>query len=157
MGSEMLSILRDQALVTAGIVKNSIFSVNDTIVSEGMDDRRLYLIEKGRARVTGRVALADGRYIQPGLCDLGPGEIFGELSLFDVCSRSASVIALDDVEALEFDVQALEGYLDAHPAQGYIVLKDVQKILTTRLRQTDRRWEQFFAWGLKEHGIDRHL
>ena len=126
MGSEMLSVLRDQALVTAGIVKNSIFSVNDTIVSEGMDDRRLYLIEKGRARVTGRVALA-------------------------------SVIALDDVEALEFDVQALEGYLDAHPAQGYIVLKDVQKILTTRLRQTDRRWEQLFAWGLKEHGIDRHL
>ena len=153
----MLSILRDQALVAAGIVKNSTYSVHDTIVSEGMDDRRFYLIEKGRARVTGRVALDGGRHIQPGLCDLGPGEIFGELSLFDIRSRSASVVALDDVEALEFDAQALEGYLDEHPAQGYLVLKDVLKILTTRLRQTDRRWEQLFAWGLKKHGIDRHL
>lgn len=153
----MLSILRDQALVTAGIVKNSTYSVNDTIVIEGMDDRRLYLIEKGRARVSGRVALADGRHIQPGLCDLGPGEIFGELSLFNTGSRSASVIALADVEVLEFDSLALESYLDQHPAQGYVVLKDVLKILSSRLRQTDRRWEQLFAWGLKEHGIDQHL
>jgi CRP-like cAMP-binding protein len=153
----MLSILRDQALVSAGIAKNSAYSVNDTIVSEGMDDRRLYLIEKGRARVSGRVALADGRHIQPGLCDLGPGEIFGELSLFDAGSRSASVIALGDVEVLEFDALALESYLDQHPAQGYVVLKDLLKILNSRLRQTDRRWEQLFAWGLKEHGIDQHL
>lgn len=153
----MLSILRDQALVTAGIAKNNTYCVNDTIVSEGMDDRRLYLIEKGCARVSGRVALADGRHIQPGLCDLGPGEIFGELSLFDTGSRSASVIALDDVEVLEFDALALESYLDQQPAQGYVVLKELLKILTLRLRQTDRRWEQLFAWGLKEHGIDQHL
>ena len=153
----MLSILRDQALVTSGIAKSRTYAVNDTIVSEGMDDRRLYLIEKGRARVSGRVALADGRHIQPGLCDLGPGEIFGELSLFDAGSRSASVIALDEVDVLEFDALALESYLDQQPAQGYVVLKELLKILTSRLRQTDRRWEQLFAWGLKEHGIDQHL
>lgn len=153
----MLSILRDQALVTAGIAKSNVYGVNDTIVSEGMDDRRLYLIEKGSVRVSGRVALADGRHIQPGLCDLGPGEVFGELSLFDAGSRSASVIALDDVEVLEFDALALEAYLDQHPEQGYLVVKQLLKILSARLRQTDRRWEQLFAWGLKEHGIDQHL
>ena len=153
----MLNILRDQALVTAGIAKSSTYAVNDSIVSEGMDDRRLYLIEKGRARVSGRVELADGRHIQPGLCDLGPGEIFGELSLFESGSRSASVIALGDVEVLEFDVPALESHFEQHPEQGYAVLKDLFNILSSRLRQTDRRWEQLFAWGLKEHGIDQHL
>ncbi len=153
----MLNILRDQALVTAGIAKSSTYAVNDSIVSEGMDDRRLYLIEKGRARVSGRVELADGRHIQPGLCDLGPGEIFGELSLFESGSRSASVIALGDVEVLEFDALALESHFEQHPEQGYAVLKDLFNILSSRLRQTDRRWEQLFAWGLKEHGIDQHL
>ena len=153
----MLGILRDQALVTAGIAKKGIYTVNNTIVSEGMDDRRLYLIEKGRARVSARVALADGRHIQPGLCDLGPGEVFGELSLFEGGSRSASVIALDDLEVLEFDALALENYLDQNPSQGYVVLKALLKVLTSRLRHTDRRWEQLFAWGLKEHGIDQHL
>lgn len=153
----MLSILRAQALVTSGIAKNRTYAVNDTIVSEGMDDRCLYVIEKGRARVSGRVALADGRHIQPGLCDLGPGEIFGELSLFDAGSRSASVIALEDVEVLEFDAPALEKHFEQHPGQGYAVLKGLVYILSSRLRQTDRRWEQLFAWGLKEHGIDQHL
>lgn len=153
----MLSILRAQALVTSGIAKNRTYAVNDTIVSEGMDDRCLYVIEKGRARVSGRVALADGRHIQPGLCDLGPGEIFGELSLFDAGSRSASVIALEDVEVLEFDAPALEKHFEQHPGQGYAVLKGLVNILSSRLRQTDRRWEQLFAWGLKEHGIDQHL
>ncbi|RLA39064.1 MAG: cyclic nucleotide-binding domain-containing protein [Gammaproteobacteria bacterium] len=153
----MLSILRAQALVTAGIAKNRTYAVNDTIVSEGMDDRCLYLIEKGRARVSGRVALPDGRHIQPGLCDLGPGEIFGELSLFDAGSRSASVIALEDVEVLEFNAPALEKHFEQHPGEGYVVLKGLFNILSLRLRQTDRRWEQLFAWGLKEHGIDKHL
>jgi len=153
----MLSILRAQALVTAGIAKSRTYAVNDTIVSEGMDDRCLYLIEKGRARVSGRVALPDGRHIQPGLCDLGPDEIFGELSLFDAGSRSASVIALESVEVLSFDALALENYFDQHPEQGYVVLKTLLKTLSSRLRQTDRRWEQLFAWGLKEHGIDKHL
>jgi len=153
----MLNILRDQSLVTEGIAKSCTYTVNETIVNEGMNDRRLYLIEKGSARVSGRVALADGRHIQPGLCDLGPGEVFGELSLFDVGARSASVIALGDVEVLEFDVTALEKYFDNHPEQGYVVLKKLFTTLSLRLRQTDRRWEQLFAWGLKEHGIDQHL
>jgi len=153
----MLVVLRDQALVAAGIAKHNTYAVNDSIVSEGMDDRRLYLIQKGSVRVSGRVTLPDGRHIQPGLCDLGPGEIFGELSLFEAGSRSASVIALEDVEVLEFDALALENYLDQHPEQGYVVLKTLLKIVSARLRQTDRRWEQLFAWGLKEHGIDQHL
>ena len=153
----MLVILRDKALVAAGIARHNTYAVNDSIVSEGMDDRRLYLIQKGSVRVSGRVTLPDGRHIQPGLCDLGPGEIFGELSLFEAGSRSASVIALGDVEVLEFDALALENYLDQHPEQGYVVLKAVLKIVSARLRQTDRRWEQLFAWGLKEHGIDQHL
>ena len=153
----MLKILRDQALVTAGIAQRSSHAVNEAIVSEGMVDRRIYLIEKGSVRVSGRVTLADGRHIQPGLCDLGPGQIFGELSLFDSGSRSASVTALEDVEVLEFEALALASYFDQHPEKGYVVLKHLLKVLSTRLRQTDRRWEQLFAWGLKEHGIDQHL
>ncbi len=153
----MLEILRDQALVTAGIARRSAHLVNEAIVSEGKVDRRIYLIEKGRVRVSGRVELADGRHIQPGLCDLGPGQVFGELSLFDSGSRSASVTALEDVEVLTFDAVVLAAYFDRHPEQGYVVLKNLLQILSARLRQTDRRWEQLFAWGLKEHGIDQHL
>lgn len=153
----MLAILRDQALVAAGIARTKVYTVNETIVHEGMNDRYLYLIEQGRARVSGRVVLADGRYIQPGLCDLGRDEVFGELSLFDGGERSASVSALEETKVLEFDAIALISHFDHHPEQGYIVLKALLNVLTERLRQMDHRWEQLFAWGLKEHGIDKHL
>ena len=43
----------------------------------------MYLIQRGCVRVTERVELEDRRHIQPGICDLGANEVFGELSLFD--------------------------------------------------------------------------
>ena len=67
------------------------------------------------------------------------------------------MIALEDVEVLEFDAPVLEKHFEQYPGQGYAVLKGLFNILSSRLRQTDRRWEQLFAWGLKEHGIDQHL
>ena len=52
---------------------------------------------------------------------------------------------------------ALADYLDAHPAFGYSLLKELFHILGGRLRQTDRRLGSLFAWGLKAHGITNHL
>ena len=37
------------------------------------------------------------------------------------------------------------------------VLKELFRVISSRLRQTDRRVGALFAWGLKVHGIDKHL
>ena len=81
----------------------------------------------------------------------------GELSLFEAGPRLASVVAVQPCELLHFDAVALAGYLDAHPAFGYRLLKELFRILGDRLRQTDRRLGSLFAWGLKAHDIARHL
>lgn len=154
---DLHSILRDLGLVERGIAGRRLFGVNQVIIEEGTIARCLYLIERGKVRVTGRVELDGRRHIQPGLCDLGPGEVFGELSLFEAAPRSASVVAVEDSELIEFDTAALAEHFDRHPAQGYVVVKALFGILTTRLRRADRRLETLFAWGLKVHEIDRHL
>lgn len=155
--SDILQILRDPALVESGVARRAMFEAGSTIIVEGAEERTLYLIEQGRARVLERVELEGRRHIQPGLCDLGPGEVFGELSLFQAVPRSASVVAVERCEVLVFDGAALAGYFDRHPARGYVVLRALFEVVNARLRQADRRLGTLFAWGLKAHGIDRHL
>lgn len=155
--SHIQEILGDPRLVQAGIAVRRECGAGETIIAEGSVGRSLYLIEHGSVRVLERVELEDHRHIQPGLCDLGPGEVFGELSLFEAAPRSATVVAVGGCRLLEFDAVALAEFFDRRPDLGYAVLRELFNVLTGRLRQADRRLGSLFAWGLKAHGIDRHL
>lgn len=150
-------ILRDPRFVDAGIAERRRYAPGDSIIEQDSTERGVYLIDSGCVRVLERIELEDRRHIQPGICDLGVGDVFGELSLFDSGPRLASVVAVEPCELLAFDAIALAEYLDKHPQFGYRVLKELFLILGFRLRQTDRRLGSLFAWGLKAHGIDRHL
>lgn len=150
-------ILRDPRFVDAGIAERRLYEPGATVIEKGSQERGVFVVESGSVRVYERIELEDSRHIQPGLCDLHAGDVFGELSLFEKGPRLASVVAVDACELLEFDAIALAEYLDAHPSFGYPVLKELFQILGSRLRQTDRRLGSLFAWGLKAHGIDQHL
>lgn len=155
--SNIHALLQDPRLVEAGIAERCRYEAGQAIIEEGSEERGVFLIETGCVRVLERIELEDRRHIQPGICDLAAGDVFGELSLFDEGPRLASVVAVEPCEVLAFDAISLAGYLDANPAFGYPVLKELFLILSCRLRQTDRRLGSLFAWGLKAHGIDRHL
>lgn len=155
--SSIQGILSDPRFIEAGIAERRRYEVGASIIEEGSEDRGLYVIEAGCVRVLERIELEDRRHIQPGICDLSVGDVFGELSLFDSGPRLASVVVVEPCEVLAFDAIALADYLDSHAEFGYRVLKELFAILTCRLRQTDRRLGSLFAWGLKAHGIDRHL
>lgn len=155
--SNIRAILSDPRFLQAGIAARRCYETGETIIEEGSGDRGVFLIESGSVRVLERIELEDRRHIQPGLCDLGGGDVFGELSLFEEGPRLASVVAVEPCEVLAFDAAGLAEYLEGHPELGYRVLKELFTILTCRLRQTDRRLGSLFAWGLKAHGIDRHL
>src|SRR5438876_6600507 len=64
----------------------------DRLFDEGDDGDRLYVILDGKIKLT-RTA-PDGR--ENLLSVLGPGEMFGELSLFDPRPRTASAVAVTD-------------------------------------------------------------
>jgi CRP-like cAMP-binding protein len=133
------------------------FSAGEVIVQEGQHDRSLYLIEDGSADVVCDVWLEDDRHIRPGIWVLGPGDLFGELVLFDQRPRAASVVARTPGRLVAIDADSLRGYLDAHPEVGYRLLKELFALLTERLRRANQRLESVFAWGLRAHGIDRHI
>lgn len=133
------------------------FQANETIVKEGSKGRSLFMIKSGTIRVTARVVLEGERRVQPGICDLGAGELFGELGLFEDQSRSASVMAISDGQLIEIDGEQLSRYMDDHPETGYLVLKELFGTVIGRLSKANRRIEYLLGWGLKAHGIEEHL
>ena len=83
----------------------------EIIFREGDTGDTCYLLRSGRARVT-REHLG-GRTIT--LTNIGPGEIFGELAMFGGEVRSATVEAIDDVEAVAILADDLKRFLRVHP------------------------------------------
>ena len=72
------------------------FSAHHIIFREGDASDTCYVVRSGHARAIREHA--DGRTIA--LAHFGPGDIFGELAMFDDERRSATVETLDDVEAI---------------------------------------------------------
>jgi CRP-like cAMP-binding protein len=70
------------------------FAPGEVVFREGDDSDTCYVVESGHARALREHA--DGRQIT--LATFGPGDIFGELAMFDNERRSATVEAIDRLE-----------------------------------------------------------
>lgn len=87
------------------------FSKGAVLITEGdTDDAVLYLINRGWVRVI--ATESDGKQIV--IDEYGPGDYVGEMAL-DGMPRSASVIALELVEAVAVPRSAALKYLREHP------------------------------------------
>ena len=87
------------------------YEAGSIVLREGDPGDTCYVLQRGRARVTRQHA--DGRTIT--LTNLGPGEIFGELAMFGGEVRSATVEALDEVQAVAILAGDLKRLLNEHP------------------------------------------
>ena len=91
---------------------------------------RVFLIERGW--ITIRTSGLDGNEVIVGL--RGPGEIVGELSAIDGEPRTATAVAIDDVEAVVTPARVLTSALEDDPSAG----GELIRLLATRLRESDR-------------------
>jgi CRP-like cAMP-binding protein len=107
------------------------YPADSIILREGDPGDTCYVLQRGRARVTRQHA--DGRTIT--LTNLGPGEIFGELAMFGGEVRSATVEALDEVDALAILSTDLKRLLSDHPEIAVKLLS----ALGERLREANAR------------------
>jgi CRP/FNR family transcriptional regulator len=72
------------------------FPAGEAVFREGDASNTCYVVRSGHGRALREHA--DGRQIT--LATFGPGDIFGELAMFDDERRSATVEAIDDLDAL---------------------------------------------------------
>lgn len=100
----------------------------DVVFREGDAGSTMFVIRKGRVRITKRVR--GGRKT---FAVLGPGEFFGEMAIINGRPRSASAEAMDDVLLLEVDAVRFEKMV-VHEAE--IAVRILQK-LSRRLAEAD--------------------
>jgi len=100
-----------------------------TLFSEGDEGHHLYVIIEGKLKLG--TSSGDGR--ENLLSILGPGEMFGELSLFDAGPRTATATAVTDVRLLSLGHDQVIPWVTRHPQ----VALDLLERLAQRLRRTN--------------------
>jgi len=117
----------------ASAVSSSMASValpkGEVLFTEGEPGDRLYVIISGKLKL-GRTA-PDGR--ENLVAVLGPGEMFGELSLFDPGPRTATASALTDSTLMGLGHHDLRPWLAGRPEVALHLLQ----ALAQRLRRTN--------------------
>jgi CRP-like cAMP-binding protein len=102
---------RDDLARVAQVAVPRAFAAQQVIFREGDDSDACYIVRSGHARAIRQHA--DGRMIT--LANFGPGDIFGELAMFDDERRSATLEALDDLATLAIPGSAMRSLLGRHP------------------------------------------
>ena len=100
------------------------------IFRQGDPGDALFVVDEGSVKIS--TIASDGREVI--LAVIGPGELFGELSLFDRGLRSADATALEDARLLALSLETFRPYLMSHPA----VAIELLSVLASRIRNTDQ-------------------
>ncbi len=115
------------------------FPSGGTIFSEGELGRSMYVLRKGEVEVL-RTS-ASGKKVS--IVRLGPGECFGEMALVELQPRSATIVVKKKAETFSltnFDLYKL--YREDNYAY-VIVLQNICRLLSRRLRKADSRIADF--------------
>jgi CRP/FNR family transcriptional regulator, cyclic AMP receptor protein len=107
----------------ASLAAEADYATGEDLVRQGTPGETFIIIVSGRASV-----IRDGRTLR----ELGPGDFLGEIALVDGSPRTATVTALDPIQAIVIQRQ---GFLDLIERIPMFRL-DVLSCLTQRIRAT---------------------
>ena len=110
----------------AELVNAKSVSDSDAVVREGDKGGTFFIITSGTARVS-----RGGHDV----ATLGPGDYFGELSLFDPAPRDATITALSNLSVVSLSRVAFNQALDEIPSFRDSLLHG----MASRLHELDRR------------------
>ncbi len=104
------------------------YSDGDVICRQGERGDRMYVIQAGRAAV-----VHEEGGVEAVVGELGAGDIFGEMAIFDRQPRSATVRANGKTRVLTLDKRAFLSHVHEDPSLAYRVLEEMSQ----RIRSLD--------------------
>jgi tetratricopeptide (TPR) repeat protein len=111
------------------------FASGAALIEQGQPGQALYVLVSGSVKVE---VLSEGRPPME-VARLGPGASLGEMAMVDSATASARVTAVEKVSAFRFPLDRLGSHLLNDPRAGYKVMKVLGRILSTRLREANRK------------------
>ena len=134
----MFAALDDDAASTLmGSMVKARMERGDVLFHEGDQGDKLYVIAEGKIKL-GRTS-PDGR--ENLLAILGPGEMFGELSLFDPGPRTATATAIAETQILGLSNEQLQQFLQGRPhVAGTLLAALARRLRRKALLDLSRRF-----------------
>ncbi|MCU0508238.1 MAG: SpoIIE family protein phosphatase [Anaerolineae bacterium] len=119
-----------EAGAVARVMEEVDLAAGQTVFVEGEPGDRFYIVEAGLLEVVKALGTEEQRR----LAERGPGEYFGEMSLFDPAGlRTATVRAITPARLLSLHRADFQNLLKAHPALAFEMLR----VLTLQLRDNN--------------------
>jgi CRP-like cAMP-binding protein len=122
----------------------------DVLFRERDAGKELFFIRSGTVIVSKHVK---GR-VEQVLARLGPGDFFGEMSLFDDQPRSATIQAEEDTIMYGLDRTSLDHLIEQNPRAATAFFTQVVLVLIKRLRDSSELVAEVTRWGLEATGLD---
>lgn len=127
------------------------FKAGTLIFAEGDSGSAMYIVEDGDVNIF----LPGEASRRISVNDIGRGEFFGELALFDEKARSASALATSDCVLLELKHATLAEYLQHRPRAAMAILRtmssrlrETNTLLTTRAaKNVDEEFDKGLSWS----------
>jgi len=107
------------------------YARGQALMHSGQVPHDVLVLRSGRVKVS--ATTESGRDVL--LAIRGPGDLVGELSALDERPRSASIVALEPVEALAIAHRYFRALLEQHPSMALALLR----MLSDRLRDADAK------------------
>ncbi|HLC19207.1 MAG TPA: cyclic nucleotide-binding domain-containing protein [Thermodesulfobacteriota bacterium] len=133
--------------VVARVMSRKDFKVGETIFKESEDGQSIYIIKSGEVKAC-KVA-PDGELFT--LTIMKDGDIFGEMSFLDGRPRSATIIAISNVETYLIERKDFESIVDEHPRIIYKLMRNIVFTIHSIVRGMNARYIEMinYMWGRK--------
>jgi CRP-like cAMP-binding protein len=126
---------QSQLSAIASIVRVERHAKGETLFRTGDPSDRIFVVLEGQVRI-GRDLQGLG---EEALAILGPGSVFGELSIVDPAPRSADAVIHESVRLAVIERDAMEDAMLMDRSLGYELLWNMARTLAARLRDTNDR------------------
>lgn len=117
----------------AKLCRLATYEADSLIVERNSPPTHLYLIQEGTVKIITATAGA-ANDAEAVAVTLGKGQSFGEMSLVDNGTRSATVKAITPTKLLAIDCARLSSLCEANTDLGYQVMRNIATDLSFKLR-----------------------
>jgi CRP/FNR family transcriptional regulator, cyclic AMP receptor protein len=117
------------------------YPVKSLVFKEGDPGDFIGFVVSGKLEVKKQTEFKGNQLI---IALLSSGASVGELSIFDLHKRSATVEAVEDTTMLILRNASLDAFIQQHPYTGIKLLKGLIRILALRLRKATERLTTIF-------------
>lgn len=139
-----------ELLALTGRLRDRRLRKGQVLFREGEQGEEMFLVREGSILVSKAVT---GK-VEQVLARFGPGDFFGEMSLFDHSPRSATIQAETDTMLLVLDRENLNGLIQVNPRAAAAFFHGLVQVFIERLRTSGELVAEITRWGLEATGLD---